>query len=270
MDELATFVAAWSAAADDVFTAAATITPEQWDAPSDCPGWSAKDVLAHLAALECELATGATPTPLIPIPGRPPAAWWIASGVSQRRGHDPAAIVAELREAVASRRAQYAADPPTDPDADPPRTIGNLTWDTRTLLRNRVIDMWVHEQDIRRATGLPPTLTSLGADVTATSFAAGFPYVIGRKVAPPAGTCVRVVAEDTSTAYVMGEDGRCRRADTDDARHPDTTITLDRAALTLLGAGRRTVATLPDDAHVSVEGDQALGIRILNSMSVTP
>ena len=130
--------------------------------------------------------------------------------------------------------------------------------------------MWVHEQDIRRAAGLPPTLGSLGADVTATNFATGFPYVIGKKVAPPAGTCVRVVAEDTSSAYVMDENGRCRQADADDARHPDTAITLDRAALTLLGAGRRTVATLPDDARVTIEGDRDLGIRILDAMAMTP
>ena len=68
----------------------------------------------------------------------------------------------------------------------------------------------------------------------------------------------------------MDENGRCRQADADDARHPDTAITLDRAALTLLGAGRRTVATLPDDARVTIEGDRDLGIRILDAMAMTP
>lgn len=270
VNELALYVDAWSAAADDLLAAAAEITPQQWEAPSDCPGWSARDVLAHVAAIECELATGATPSPLIPIPGRPPAAWWIASGVAQRRGMDPAAIADELREAVQTRREQYAADPPTDPDARPPRTIGNLTWDTRTLLRNRVVDMWVHDQDIRRAVGLPPTLDTPGADVVALTFAAGMPYVIGRKVAPPTGTCVRVVIDDTSSAYVIDADGRCVRAESDEARHPVVTLTMNRAALTLLGAGRRTYATLPPDAVATIEGERELGIRILDSMSLTP
>lgn len=144
MDELDTFLQAWSTSADELFVAVADLTPEQWAAPSDCPGWSAKDVLSHLAAFENELATGAMPAPLIPLPGKPPSAWWIQAGVAQRRDWEPERILAELKESVAQRRAAYAANPPTDPTGKPPQQIGNLTWDNRTLLRNRAIDMWVH------------------------------------------------------------------------------------------------------------------------------
>ena len=42
VNELALYVDAWSAAADDLLAAAAEITPQQWEAPSDCPGWSAR------------------------------------------------------------------------------------------------------------------------------------------------------------------------------------------------------------------------------------
>ena len=115
-----------------------------------------------------------------------------------------------------------------------------------------------------------PTLTTFGAAVTATSFAAGIPYVIGRKVAPPVGTVLRVVAEDIATAYVISEDGRCEPADSEGARHAAVTLELNRAALTLLCAGRRTFATLPDDAEVTIEGDRELGIRILDAMTLLP
>jgi len=65
---------------------------------------------------------------------------------------------------------------------------------------------------------------------------------------------LRVVAEDIATAYVISEDGRCEPADSEGAGHAAVTLERNRAALTLLCAGRRTFATLPDDAEVTIEG----------------
>ena len=52
-------------------------------------------------AFENELATGAMPAPLIPLPGKPPSAWWIQAGIAQRRDWEPERILAELKESVA-------------------------------------------------------------------------------------------------------------------------------------------------------------------------
>ena len=92
------------------------------------------------------------------------------------------------------------------------------------LLQNRAIDVWVHEQDIRRATNRPGGLDSTGARVTAVTFAAAMAYVLGKRVAPAAG--MQVVWEITgpsgfTVSLRVGEDGRAaEQQDTADGRHP--------------------------------------------------
>ncbi|MBK6886999.1 MAG: hypothetical protein IPH03_11605 [Tetrasphaera sp.] len=102
--------------------------------------------MAHVAAIECELATGATPSPLIPFP----AAWRPAdrSGVAQRRGWTPPPSPTNF-----ARRCRPGARSmprtPTDPDACPRAPSATSPGTPAPQLRNRVVDMWVH--DIWRA-----------------------------------------------------------------------------------------------------------------------
>ena len=61
---LATLVAAWSSSADDVLALAGTLDEAEMAAATDLPGWTVQDVIAHLAALEAELA--GDPVPEVP------------------------------------------------------------------------------------------------------------------------------------------------------------------------------------------------------------
>jgi len=254
MTDLRTYVDAWHQSAQAVLE----LEPADWDVPTDLPGWSARDVLAHLVHLERVLVEGE--------PERSGGATvpsdYTNAGVDALRGVPVEQLRDDLRDLVA-RRAEVLAELP-DPQAKADRTPAGVEWTWDVALRNRAIDMWTHEQDIRRATGLPGGLDTLGAHVTTASFGAALPFILGRRAGAPAGSVVRwnvtgPVALDATIG--IGEDGRARRTDA----APDVTLTMDTEAFTVLAGGRRG----PDAVDVEVAGDTELGRRVLSAMTVT-
>ena len=55
---MSTYVAAWRDAADRVLALCAELGDDDWSAPTDCPGWTVRDVLAHLVHIETALVEG--------------------------------------------------------------------------------------------------------------------------------------------------------------------------------------------------------------------
>lgn len=259
------FIDAWQQSTDDVLTLLSELEPEDWDQPTDCPGWSVHDVVAHLAAVEHEMATGQGPGADVLRDGaREVVSSYTDAGVALRVDRTPDELTGELRTATAQRTDQLARLAPEDPAGTPDRTPGGIGWDWQTLLRNRAVDMWVHEQDLRRAVDRAGSMHSPGAEITSAVFAATLPYVIGKRAAAPPGTTVLVRIDDRVTAYSVDESGRCRLTDSVD--DPTVRLGMDRETFTALAAGRRD----PAGARVTVDGDARLAERILRSMAVTP
>lgn len=255
MTDLSLYVAAWRRSAEAVLG----LEPEDWDVPTDLPGWSAKDVLAHLVHLERVMVEGETDV----IGGGSVPADYTNAGVEALRGVPVEQLRADLSDLVA-RRAQTLDELP-DPQAPAVNTPAGVEWTWEVALRNRVIDLWSHEQDIRRATGLPGGLDSLGAQVTVATFAAALPYVLGRGAQAPAGSVVRWIVTGPvplDTTVGVGDDGRARPSDA----APAATLRMDTETFAILGAGRRG----PGELEVGVDGDRELGARVLGAMAVTP
>lgn len=271
MNPLQTYVHAWRESAREVQTVCESLTETDWARPTDCPGWSVQDVLAHLAAVEAELVDpGKTPRQA---DGSVLTAEYTELGVAARRDRTPHELLAEFTHAVDAREATLA-ELPADPKAPAAIAPGDIGWDWETLLRNRTIDVWTHEQDIRRAVDRPGNLGGLAAQVTTAVFAAAMGYVLGKKVAPPVGT--RVVwevigAAPFTLALGVGEDGRAHRIETpqpeDDATEiTDLLLTMDLETFNVLAAGRRD----PADVKVRIAGDRDLARAVLSAMAVTP
>lgn len=268
MDELAGYVDAWSDGCRRLDDLLAGLGDDDWLVPTDCPGWSVQDVVAHLLSIEHCLNTGEQPAGIVPLEGRSLASWWTEAGVAQHRGADADTLRAAWAEAVDERRRHLAADPPTDPDAAPPRTPGGVPWDTGTLLRNRALDVWVHEQDIRRAVGRPGGMDAPAAAIVEQIFLDALPYVVAKRAGAPAGTRVIVQVGDARRDLFVDAGGRAQVVPpADDA---DVRIDLDREAFTVLGAGRRLPDDLPATAYAQVSGDLELGDAILRGLAVTP
>ncbi len=262
-------VDAWSASAQAILDLAGTLDDAALAAATDLPGWAVGDVLAHLAALDSDLA-GNEPV-LADIDKIPPDARdnpfraYTERGVVARRGRSREELVEELAQAVAGLRKVLAADEPALVPESFPRP--GITWDA--LLRDRVIDYWMHEQDIRRALDRPGGWDSPGAFVTLATFRAALPFVVGKRVRPVPGSSVAVVVSGPSgteeTAVRMDDDGRARVTDSLGGE-PTARLSMSVDDFVLACGGRRPVEAL----SVDVEGDRELGDRVLRAMSVTP
>ncbi|MBC9227580.1 maleylpyruvate isomerase family mycothiol-dependent enzyme [Aeromicrobium sp. 636] len=255
MTDLSPYLDAWRQSVAAVLA----LEPDDWDVPTDLPGWTAKDVLAHLVHLERVMVEGET----TPIGGSAVPGDYTDAGVAALRDVPVEQLKKDLTDLV-ERRAEALADLP-DPQALAVNTPAGVEWTWEVALRNRAIDLWTHEQDIRRAVGLPGGLGDIGAHVTTATFAAALPFILGRRAKAPVGSVVRWVVTGpvpVDATIGVGEDGRARPTDA----APTATLTMDTETFTVLGAGRRG----PDAVTVEVQGDEELAGRVLASMAVTP
>jgi uncharacterized protein (TIGR03083 family) len=263
MHPLEPYVQAWSGTVRDVLDLLPTLSDDDWSRPTDCPGWSVHDVAAHLAHLEAMLAAHDARVPAGTTNSGTPSSDYTQAGVDARADRSPEQLIDELAQAFEARGDELADLP--DPAAKPDATPGGVDWTWETLLRNRAIDVWVHEQDIRRAVDRPGSLGSGGAQVTTHTFAAGMPFVLGKRVAPPAGTSVvwNITGEvPLEVGAIIGDDGRAAPTVAGD---PSAILTLTNEAFTVLGAGRRARG----EVQVNIEGDQQLGEAVLDAMALT-
>lgn len=256
------------------------ISEDQWKTGTECPGWTVQDNVVHITALEA-MSIGKD-LPLAELPddlphvkndfGRKNEEW-----IESRRSWSGADALAEFhtitRERIEGLRA--LDDAGFGADSWTPQGPGTV----RDLLPFRIFDSWVHEQDIRRATDHPGGLTGAPAEIVEGIFSAAWPFVLAKRAAAPAGTRIGVVLDGRRSDYVVSADGRGRQLDSAEADVPDdpegiddadAVISLNREALTILGAGRRTPDDLPDTALLSLTGDLDLAGRVLAGLNVTP
>ncbi|MGH3372615.1 MAG: maleylpyruvate isomerase family mycothiol-dependent enzyme [Nocardioidaceae bacterium] len=264
------YVDSWRSTVDDVVGLLRSLDADDWTRPTDLPGWDVKGVASHLAHLESELA--GVKQKRVELPARDhytaPSSTYTELGLVARDEMSGAQITDELEECARVRHDQLLADPPTDGKGDPPRTPGRIGWDWETLLSNRAIDVWMHEQDIRRAVGRPGGWNTRGAAHTVAVFTRSFPYTVGKRVAPPPGTTVVLDVRGVSPVHLAVEVDDSGRAVplTADPATPTTTLRMDLETFVILAGGRRP----PRDLAVEITGDADLAARILAAMAVTP
>ncbi|WP_298520860.1 maleylpyruvate isomerase family mycothiol-dependent enzyme, partial [uncultured Nocardioides sp.] len=210
-EELADYVDVWWQAVNGFLDLLEQLPEEEWATPTDLAGWDVKACAAHTAHLESILTGAPEETAEV---GEPPHVTGLMGlyteiGVVNRRDASADAIINELREAATKRHTALLADPPTDGDAKPEHIFGGVPWSTRTLLRNRPLDVWMHEQDVRRAVGRPGNMDSPPAKHTAEYLAEGLGYVLAKKVGAPVGTSVVLdLAGSPPFAFEIDDNGR--------------------------------------------------------------
>jgi uncharacterized protein (TIGR03083 family) len=251
-------VAAWRHALESVLALGARLTDPQWLAPTECPDWTVKDVYAHLVGGEQWMAEGH------PVPEED-FAQWAAAPVHARREVPAPAVLEELRKVYELRRMQLESG-----DLDPDRPAHMATGQSMPLgmlLRVRVLDVWVHEQDIRRAVGIPGNLDSPAAAIAGELFVAQLPRIVAKVAKAPPGSVVRLTTTEQvpiDVAVAVGNDGRGAMVSPD--RPATVHLTMGWEAYTRLSCGRGT----SDDYGVTVAGDRRLGDRVLANLTTTP
>jgi uncharacterized protein (TIGR03083 family) len=267
-ERLAGYLDVWWRAVGDFTTLLEEIPAEQWSTPTDLAGWDVHAVAAHIAHLESILAGAPEETVEVGEPAHVTGLMGVYTeqGVVARRERSPDELLTEIRSAATARHTALLADPPTDGSARPEPMFGGIGWDWERLLRNRPLDVWMHEQDVRRAVGRPGGLDSPAARHTAEYLTESLGLVLARRVgAPPGTTAVLAVAGSAPVAFTVTERQRGERLP-DLPTEPTVGLAMDRETFIVLAGGRRT----PEPSRIAVTGDAALARRILDALAVTP
>ncbi|MDN5796642.1 MAG: maleylpyruvate isomerase family mycothiol-dependent enzyme [Intrasporangium sp.] len=250
-----------------------------FDIQTECPGWTVKDQIAHVVGAEKSFA--GIPTPRVEVPDYPyirnEFGRRIEHDVEARRGIPGKLVVHELADHLPIRMAALRASAtPLD------EVIGGIFGPETTFgeqLRRRVLDTWVHEQDIRAALDRPGNLDSPGAAVFVDAVFRILPRIIARDAQVPIAHAVvldvtgPLMARD-GARVVAGEDSRPIGEPLFSGTEPTATdelpritgIKLTTESLTRRAAGRRST----DEIRYTVHGDEQVAARVLDALVITP
>lgn len=235
-------------AVDEVLEAtldlARTLSERDADRPTGCPGWSVRDQLSHMVGLEQVL--GGAPHPDIALPPlehvRNDVATYMEQQVHVRRGLPLVSVADELAGMRARRIAQYRRAL-AEGDPTVPAPLGSERSLSKAL-PVRVLDLWAHEQDIRRAVGVPLRVDGLSGPIAAQRTLAAWASVLSEPLfAADAKLEVAVDELGPDAVTTIGDGGRRLR------------LQLGIGTLTALGFGRGVAREHLGDAEVTGDAD---------------
>ncbi len=276
--DLAGLVDAFERTVQAVIDLGQTCSPLDFDLQTECPGWTVKDQISHIVGIESWL-DGAEP-PAIELPDlahlRTEVAGFVELFVEERRPLEGSDVVGELEDVLVSRMSALHDSALTE--ASVIRGVFGAVNAVEGLTL-RVIDIWVHEQDIRAAIGRPGNLDCPSAAAFVSAIIDSLPRIVARDAGVPPGQAVLFditgpVVGRAGVRVVEGEDGRPRgealftgdRHDaTADKAGGTTSITLSTDALTRRAAGRRSV----DEIIFTVHGDDDVARTVLEHLVIT-
>ncbi len=241
----------------------------QWERETDCPGWSVKDQLSHLIGIEHMLLGDPAPPALTELPphvhndfGAVNESW-----IEARRAVPGDEVLAEFVDVTDQRLRALAAMGAAEFDEVGWSPVGQVPH--RRFMETRVLDSWAHEQDIRRAVGRPGGRNGPVEDIVLDQCARAMPYVVGKRVAPPDGTRVLFVVTGVlgRSISVSVAGGRASIDDTPPGGEPAVILDMDQDTFWRLGFGRVAAGDAMAGGHVRMDGDIALGRRVLESMA---
>jgi uncharacterized protein (TIGR03083 family) len=248
-----------------------TLDESQWKLPTDCPGWTVQDNLAHIIGIE-SVITG-LPEPVVELPDRPHVKNDLGRSneiwVESFRSRTGAEVLHEFRVIATARLNELRAYSSADWAKPSWTPIGE--GQVRDLIPFRVLDSFVHELDMRRALSKPADMESPSAALALGRLRGILGVVVGARLRPPDGTRVAFVVEGPGgfvSAFAMQE-GRAHELDPVPeplASGVDVALHMDADTFVRLIGGRGELAVVAP--AVRVEGDASLGQRVIEHMKV--
>ncbi|HEY5835665.1 maleylpyruvate isomerase family mycothiol-dependent enzyme [Streptomyces sp.] len=269
--KLQPYIDAWTHSIESINDLVSPLAEGEWNRPTECPYWSVRDVVSHVIGFECELLGDPRPIHSLPSDLRhitSEAARYTEVPVDIRRHHTAPEMTSELEYTII-RRSRQLRNESREPDAIV-RAIGGGEISLEEQLWARVFDVWVHEQDLRRALDRPGNLTSPGAVLARDYVLRALPKLVAHDAAAKPGSAVvfdvHGPLEFMRTVRVSAE-GR-GTIDSAVSLGPAVTFILDWETFLRLITGRVKPAAVAGD-RLKTEGDAALADTILAHIAVT-
>jgi uncharacterized protein (TIGR03083 family) len=243
--------------------------PEAYTAATPCPGWDVRDVLSHLVGFE--MMMGGEPVP-------------------EHAGSWPSYVknpIGEINEAfVVAYRSTPGAEvldlfgTTTRRSLERLRALNDEAWEKvgwspegerpfHRFQETRVLDSWIHLQDIRDALLEPADDHGPGEEIVVNRFEAALPYVLAKKAQAPDGTLVRVNLHGrlARTVLLGVEDGRARALENTDLV-PDLEITTPVALFWRRAAGRISAEAFLRASATDVRGNAELARTFADGLDI--
>jgi len=240
----------------------------EWELPTECPGWSVRDVLSHLIGTERSLLGDPAPGPPIEGPphirnqmGAANEAW-----VVPRRPLAGREVLHEFVDVTSKRLAAMRSWGADRFDERVPSPVGMVPY--REFMQVRVMDCWVHEQDIRVATHSPGHEGGPVAKLAIDRLASAMGFVVGKQAAAPEGASVRfeVTGDVPLKLDIVVRNGRAQSVDDLDSQ-PNACLQIEQEGFWRLACGRVTGEKAVSEGLAHITGDQEFGGRVVRSMS---
>jgi uncharacterized protein (TIGR03083 family) len=234
---------------------------EEWTVASLCPGWTVRDVVAHLASVEHLLTDWFPESAETPLPFERVAAF-----LAETAELDGPAMLGRYRDLVDRRRAQLGEltdEQWVTPSMTPvgPATYGRF-------MAIRVFDFWVHEQDIRSPLGRPGHETGPAAEMSVDEVQGALGYVVGKKIGLPDGMGItfRLTGPVRRELHARVE-GRARVVP--ELADPDVVVTADSLTFVQLACGRIDPQEPIDAGRITWTGAPEWGERAARHLRFT-
>ena len=248
-----------------------SFTEREWKLPTDCPGWTVQDNVAHLIDYESRMMQRQPPA------HTPPERPHVKNDLGRRneiwidwyRSKSGAEVLQAYRDIIAERLQALPRLTPEQLSAVSP--VSRRGEALESHLRRRIVDCWAHEQDIRRATSRPGHQVGPVVDHVMTRMLAEMGPVVERWAEASAGSTL--IFDLTGPYYaslaLQIEDGKAEACDPAPAL-PTARLSLDSETFSCLVFGRWEPDKVLESGRVLFAGDRQLGYRIVRHMAVTP
>ena len=251
------------------------LTPEEWGRPTACPGWSVQDIAAHLLADDVGRLSGgrdghdnpdfAAGLDISTLPGLIAAidrqnALWVEA---MRRASPP--VLIDLLRLTGEQTASYFATLDLDAIGGPVDWVGPEPAPVWLDLAREYTERWVHQQQIRDATGCPGLQEPAWFAPVLAAFVLGLPRALG-DAGRPGETVLLTITGEAGGQWLArrGEAGWVLQSALDDT--PTAAVTLDQDSAWRLFT--RGISPQRARQVARLSGDPELTARALETVSI--
>jgi uncharacterized protein (TIGR03083 family) len=244
--------------------------PEAYDAQTPCPGWTVRDVVSHLLGFELMIRGELSPATHV-------GSW--PSHVKNPIGEINEAIIESYR-ALPGVEVLDLFRVTTNRSLEHLRSLDDEAWEKvgwspegeRPFYRfqeTRVLDSWIHLQDIRDALLEPSDDHGPGEEIVLNRFESALPYVLGKKAGAKDGTLVQInLSGRLARSILIGvENGRARALERS-SEPPTMELTTPVALFWRRAAGRISAEAFLRASATDVRGDEELASSFAEALAI--